>query len=151
MPFGAAFPELESLTTGEWWKRGAQAPTLSSATPRRTTTDTASPKPATTTLSMSPIGGSSQLGVEGQYTLQWFNPRDGSKSCISSSGDALAALYRTATPNASNIQVKGECLPAHGTSMVLTPQRAHWQRGTRARSSVSNCMVSRCRHFLSGA
>jgi len=24
MPFGAAFPELESLTTGEWWKRTAQ-------------------------------------------------------------------------------------------------------------------------------
>jgi hypothetical protein len=33
--------------------------------------------------------------------------------------------FSNATANASNIRVKGECLPAHGTPIVITPHRSH--------------------------
>src|SRR5215831_12805113 len=64
--------------------------------------------------------------------------------------DCLASLQH---PNgkASNISVKRLFLPAQGTSMVLTPCSGQLIRGVRATKTVSNCMVSKCRHRRSGA
>ena len=38
-----------------------------------------------------PNGGSTKLDIEGKYTLQWFNPRDGSKGETSSFNEILTA------------------------------------------------------------
>jgi hypothetical protein len=38
-----------------------------------------------------PNGGSTKLDIEGKYTLQWFNPRDGSKGETSSFNETLTA------------------------------------------------------------
>ena len=41
--------------------------------------------------------------------------------------------------------------PAHGTAIVLTPCSGQSERGVRARITVVNCIVSRCRQVRSGA
>ena len=38
-----------------------------------------------------PEGGSTRLAVEGRYTLQWFNPRDGTQGDTSSFNETLTA------------------------------------------------------------
>ena len=51
----------------------------------------------------------------------------------------------------SNMRVNREFFPAHGTSMVFTPQPWHCARGVLATNCVSNCIVSRCLQRRSGA
>jgi len=48
-------------------------------------------KPGALYLVYLPNGGSTKLEIEGRYTLQWFNPRDGSKGEISSFKETLTA------------------------------------------------------------
>jgi len=43
------------------------------------------------------------------------------------------------------------CFPAHGGTIVFTPCSAQRLRGSRATSSVVNCIVSRCRQRRSSA
>src|SRR5215831_6508952 len=64
---------------------------------------------------------------------------------------SVSQACSTRMAKASNISVKRLFLPAQGTSMVLTPCSRQWTRGMRATNTVSNCMVSRCRHRRSGA
>ncbi len=48
-------------------------------------------KPGELYLVYLPNGGSTKLDIKGQYTLQWFNPRDGSKGKISTFNEPLIA------------------------------------------------------------
>ena len=72
--------------------------------------------------------------------------------CSSSAGARmLLATISTSMATASNISVNRECGSAHGAAMFRTPYSGQFARGTRALSTVSNCIVSRCRHCRSGA
>lgn len=48
-------------------------------------------KPGELYLVYLPSGGSTKLDIKGQYTLQWFNPRDGSKGDTASFKETLTA------------------------------------------------------------
>jgi len=51
--------------------------------------------------------------------------------------------------NASNVNVKLECLPARSTPTVFTPHFSQAQRSVLVCRMLSNCIVSSCRHELS--
>ena len=63
----------------------------------------------------------------------------------------LAHASSTATANRSKCRVNRPGGAAHGTVMVLTPCSGQFARGVRARITVMNCIVSKCRHVRSGA